>query len=110
MSGRLKKGGLDRSTVAVERALQGIGALESSLASNAGFNASILEMDCTPGSPLETEEDSNTYTETVPFAATGATIVACTQLDRVVSWSISNGVITVVTGLPEGAVITFSVF
>ena len=84
MSGRLKKGGLDRSTIAVERALQGIGALEVVWRSsrNGGlqrFNSDV-EIDCYSGVPeLDPVDDSNTGTTETVLLQRGTTIVARTQ-------------------------------
>ncbi len=107
MGGRLKKRGFDRDTVATERALQGIGALEtavgglaSSVGSNKSFNYDVVDVDATP---------SGVFTEDVPIAATNAVIASCDQLFRIISWSIADGTLTVETA-DDGCNVRFLVF
>jgi len=93
MSGRLKKRGLDRDTVAIDRALQGItqlegqvGALGTSIGSNKSFDYDEVEVDHAAGGV----EDS-----VHPVSGTQAVISECDELRRVVSWSISAGSLSV---------------
>jgi len=105
---------LDRDTVSVERALQGIGALEtqvgglsSSLGSNQSFDYEVREFDASPGSPLEILAPD--YEDTVPFATTNAVIASCTDIHELISWSVSAGVLSV-NAINNGCQIRFLLF
>jgi len=114
MGGRLKKRGLDRDTVSVERALQGIGALEtqvgglsSSLGSNQSFDYEVREFNASPGSPLQIAV--NNYQDTVPFKTTNAVIASCEDIHELISWSVSNGAL-LVNAINNGCQIRFLLF
>lgn len=103
MGGRLKKRGLDRDTVATQRALQDVTALSETVR---GLGTTVDDIDSfaydlvTVDASGYTGPGDNPYTETIPVASTEAVISSCDDLQRVTSFDASAGTLTVTVSNP----------
>lgn len=96
MGGRLKKRGLDRDTVATQRALQDVTALSETVR---GLGTTVDDIDSFAYDLVDVDASAgaagNPYTETIPVASTEAVISYCTDIQVVTSWEAAAGTLTV---------------